>query len=117
MVLFWSWQSTEPIAKTQADPGPLVDTGLWQTQAPQRSQNFKQTGLWRSLGPVSRQTLTQWVKHVAHRPRLVVGLVRPEEVIPGLLLSTYAGLMTTGGLLTWGKAESSDPQLSINSSC
>lgn len=74
-------------------------------------------GLWRSLGPVSRQTLTQWVKHVAHRPRLVVGLVRPEEVIPGLLLSTYAGLMTTGGLLTWGKAESSDPQLSINSSC
>lgn len=33
MVLLWSWQSTEPIAKRQADPGPLVDTGLWQTQA------------------------------------------------------------------------------------
>lgn len=107
---FFGPGSARPMAKTQADPGPLVDTGLWQTQAPTEVTELQadMTTL-EVIRPSVRQTLTQWVKPLAHRPRLVVGLVRPEEFLASLL-STYAGLMTTGGLLTWGKAESSDPQ-------
>lgn len=44
-----------------------------------------------------------------------MALVRPEELIHSLHLSISWGLMTSGELMAWGKAESHYPQLSINS--
>lgn len=89
---------------TMASPEPMVDRGPWQTQAydshkayikgscrprsPEVIELGTDTGLQRSLGPGSRQTATPGAKRGALGSSFLVALVRPEELIHGLHLST-----------------------------